>query len=63
MLDEEHEHECWIRFNCFVEARKVMKNAITEDIIEEAKKIERFVSDRKTGAVVKMVKSGKGKKK
>ena len=63
MLDEEKEHQDWIRFNCFVEARKIMKGAVTEDVIEEAKKIERYVSDRQSGAVVKMVKGGKGRKK
>jgi len=59
MLDEERVHEDWIRFNCAVEARKIMKGAITEDVIEEAKKIERYVSNRQSGQIVQMVNKGK----
>lgn len=50
-MTSEKEHEDWIRFNCYVEARKTMKNCYTDDIIFEAKKIENFVLDKKSAKI------------
>lgn len=61
MTGDDWQHEDWKRFNCFCEARKIMKGAITEDIIEEAKKIEQYVSGRAPENVVKLVR-GRGRK-
>lgn len=55
-MDLDKEHQDWIRFNCFVEARQLMPGAVTEDVIEEAKKIERYVSGREKCKVLKIVK-------
>jgi len=61
MDHSEKEHEDWIRFNCFAEARNIMKGAITEDVIEEAKKIERYVSNRQSGQIIQITNKRKEK--
>jgi len=51
-MTPEESDDNWLRLNCFIQAKKRYSYKSTEDLIEEAKKIERYVFNTPEGRVV-----------
>lgn len=65
-LDEEREHEEWVRYNCVQQARLILatkQDATVSDILAAAAQIEIFIAQKKPAEVVVLadIKEKKGK--
>lgn len=64
VLDEEREHEEWVRYNCVQQARLILSTkgeASVSDILAAAAQIEMFVAQKKP-AKLASISSSRGKK-